>query len=88
MLRLKEHIRLIENLKRQHEIAALRYYRIDACMTIIELIINEIRDWPETEIIPDDIYISLCNVDKLIVNGISDLCLLYRKIILITEKYS
>ena len=85
---LQDQIKTLEDLKRQHEIAAFRYYASDACETLVKLIMKEIENWPETEIIPEDIYISLGNVERLIVNDISGLCKTYRKVILMGAKYS
>jgi len=84
---LEDQIKTLEDLKKQHEIAAFRYYAKDACATLVKLIMKEIENWPEAKIIPEDIYISLANIERLIVNDISDLCQIYRKVILMGEKY-
>ena len=87
MKTIENQIEILKDLKKQCEIAAFRYYTRDACATLIELIRKEIENWPDTTKIPEDIYISLANVERLIVNDTSDLCQLYRKVILIGEKY-
>jgi hypothetical protein len=86
MQTLKDQLRKLEDLKRQREIAAFRYYSNDVSVTIIELIINEIENWPSTERIPEDIYIFLANSESLNRSSISDLCEIYRKVILISVK--
>ena len=77
----------LEDLKRQQEIAAFRYHTRDVCTTLIKLIIEEIESWPETKIIPEDTYISLANTERLIVNDVSELCQIYRKVILLTVRW-
>ncbi|MFX0195357.1 MAG: hypothetical protein ACFFCW_04470 [Candidatus Hodarchaeota archaeon] len=86
MKTLKDHIRILKDLRRQHEIMSYRYYIRDSQAILLELIAREMENWSVAELIPEDLYESLSNPERLATNDIEDLCLLYRRVVLLTAK--
>ena len=80
--KLKDLVRLLQDLKRQHQIGAFRFYTSDSQAILLELISEEIEKWPLEKPIPLDLYIYLSNPKKLATKSIEKLCLLYREIII------
>lgn len=85
MKNLKNQIKLIQDLKRQHEIVMFRYYTGDSQSILLKLIADEVDKLQDSEIIPEDLYISLSKTESLALENIKELCLLYRKVILLVH---
>ena len=86
MKTLKDQIRILKDLKRQHQIMSYRYYTRDSQAILLKLIAREIENWPTAEEFPEDLYASLSNPERLATNDIENLCLLYREIIVMNAK--
>lgn len=82
MSALKQQIGLLADLKRQREILAFRYYTSNDQSTVINLIANEIENWPQHMELPEELFIKLSNPEKLATDNIGDLCNIYREIII------
>jgi hypothetical protein len=86
MIKLKDHIKVLVDLKRQHEIVMFRHYNRETQCTLLNLIIKELDTWKQNELIPKELYFSLSMPEKLAQNNVIDLCLLYKKVIIINSK--
>ena len=82
MQNLRDQVRLLQDLKRQHQINSFRFYTADSQAILLELIAKEIEKWPLAKPIPLDLFSDLANPKDLATDSIEDLCLLYRRIIL------
>ena len=82
MKNLKDQIKLLQDLKRQHEIILFRYYTRDSQATLFGLITKEIESWPLSVSILLDLYSDLANPENLATKSIENLCLLYRKVVM------
>lgn len=86
MEKLKDQLKLLRDLKRQHQINSYRYYTSDSQAILLELIAEEIEKWPLEKPIPLNLFRYLSNPKDLAKDSIEDLCLLYRKIILMSAE--
>lgn len=82
MKNLKDHIKLLQDLKRQHEIIIFRYYTRDSQTILFGLITKEIESWSLSVSIPFDLYSNLANPESLATKSIENLCLLYREVVM------
>jgi hypothetical protein len=80
---LKKEVELLTDLKRRVEILAFRYYTSNDQSTLINLIADELQNWSTQKPIPDELLITLSNPEKYATNSIDELCLLYKKVVLI-----
>ena len=80
MEKLKDQVRLLQDLKRQHRISSFRFYTADSQSILLELIAEEIEKWPKAKPIPLDLFSDLSNPKKLGTKSIENLCLLYREV--------
>jgi hypothetical protein len=79
--KLKDQVKMLQDLKRQHQISTFRFYTSDSQAILLELIAKEIEEWPEDKSIPMDLFLDLSNSKELVTNSIENLCILYRKVI-------
>ena len=79
---LKYQIRLLKDLRRQHELVSYRYYTRECQATVLELIADEIHNWPSTKAFPHNLYVSLAYPDQLATKDIGDLCLILKETVL------
>lgn len=86
MKTLKDQITILKDLKRQHEITSYRYYTAENQAVLLELIKDEIENWPNAAMIPEDIYTTLSNPENLATSDIENLCLLYRRVVLLCSR--
>lgn len=87
MEKLKDQVRLLRDLKRQHQISSFRFYTSDSQAILLELIIKEIESWPLTKPIPMNLFRYLSNPKDLAKDSIEDLCMLYRELIIATAEF-
>jgi hypothetical protein len=80
--KLKYDVKLIKDLKRQHQINSYRFYTSESQAILLELISEEIDKWPLDKLIPLKLFSDLSNPEKLATNSIEKLCLLYREVII------
>jgi len=81
MEKLRDEVRLLQDLKRQHQISSFRFYTSDSQTILLKLISEEIEKWPAGKSIPLDLFSDLSNPKNLATESIEKLCLLYREII-------
>jgi hypothetical protein len=81
MKTLKDQIKLLRDLKKRHEIAGYRYFTRESQAILIELITQELKDWPYDEGISEELQLTLLLAENLISSDIQGLCLLYRKVV-------
>ena len=81
MKTLKDQIKFLQDLRKRHKVACLRYYTRDSQAILLELITREIRDWPDETGIPEDLYLTLLNQEPFFTSDIEELCLLYRQVV-------
>ena len=86
MEKLKDQVRMLQDLKRQHQISSFRYYTSDSQSILLELITEEIEKWPAEKPFPLKLYSYLSNPRTLASENIKDLCLLYKEILLLMNK--
>ena len=86
MEKLKDQVRMLQDLKRQHQISSFRYYTSDSQSILLELITEEIEKWPAEKPFPHKLHSYLSNVRTLASENIKDLCLLYKEILLLINK--
>ena len=79
--KLKDQVRLLQDLKRQHQINSHRFHTSDSQVILLELIIKEIESWPLTKPIPLDLYSDLSNPKDLAKDSIEELCSLFKKVV-------
>ena len=79
---LKKQVELLTDLARHREILAFRYYTSNDQSTVINLIANEIENWPKHMELPEELFVKLSNPEKLATDSIGDLCNIYREIII------
>lgn len=82
MKNIKDQIRLLRDLKRQHETVMFRYYTRDSQSILFDLITKEIESCPLSVLVPLDLYSDLANPENLATKSIENLCLLYRKVVM------
>ena len=82
MKTLKQQLGLINDLRRQREVMAFRYYTSDNQSTLLDLILAEIGSWPNAMKISEELFIKLSNPEKLATDTIDDLCHIYREVII------
>jgi hypothetical protein len=85
MKNLKNHIKFLKDLKNRHETSLYRYYTRDCQTIILRLILKELQLRPVKNKLPKDIFLLLSNPDRFAQIDIKELCLLYRKIILLNS---
>lgn len=86
MENLLHHVRLLQDLKRQHRISSFRFYTSDSQSILLELITEEIENWPKEIPFPFNLFRDLSNPRTLATNNIRGLCLLYKEILLLINK--
>lgn len=84
MKKLKDQIKILKELKRQRDIASLRYYTGNSQITLLKLIEAELENFSDTSSIPQDVYISLSYPEKLATNDIKELCLIFKKLVILS----
>jgi hypothetical protein len=80
---LKEQLGILEDLKVKKENSIYRYYNRENQLIIMRLIIEEIKNWDSKIKLDKDLFLILSNPEKLATKNIEDLCLIYKKIVLL-----
>jgi hypothetical protein len=83
MRTLKDQLKHIQDLKIKCESAIYRYYNRENQLILMKLIIEEMKKWDSKVKLDKDLYLILSNPEKLATKNIEDLCLIYKKIVLL-----
>ena len=87
MEKLRDQVKLLQDLKRQHQISSYRFYTSDSQAILLELIAEEIEKWPLAKPVPLNLFRYLSNPQDLATENIEKLCLLYREVIVQNAKH-